>query len=670
VLKQKFIAVFIVSCSLLYSGWLQAQGGALRRMQNMGNMGGGGGGGDSLLKRVDDSITINFRYLDSSRLQKFDSSITDFGKIFPVPWHYKTLGNIGNAAESMVFSPNMQSGWDHGFHAFDLYNLRAQDVRLYNTTNAYSELGYILGSRLEQMIHLLHTQNVDPNWNLSFQYRLTNSPGFYKNQATNHNNYRFGSWYQSPNRRYQNFVVLVGNKLQSGENGGIRNIGYLDSTGYTDRFTIPTKLGGDDAGATNFFNPVLNVASRFTNATYMLRQHYDFGQKDSIVTDTTVVPLFYPRLRIEHTLTYSTYKYRFEDKQVDTAFYSTRYNMKDLKQDTSLIIFRDFWKEMINDFSIYQFPDAKNPLQFIKAGIALQTLTGNFDTGLVINKYNNLFIHGEYRNKTRNQKWDIEALGKFYLQGFNAGDYNAYISLKRFISNRIGYLQVGFQNVNRTPSFNFNPSSSFYIATPISLNKENTTNLFASLEMPRYKLKLSGNYYLVSNYSYYRNFYEPDQASSLFNVLIVTAQKQFKIGGNWNWRTWVVLQQKAGTAPVNLPLFLTRNQIGYDGNLGFKNLRTSFGLEFRYFTPYKANDYSPALGQFVYQDTNTVKMRFPEISAYLHFRIRSFTAYVHAENLNSFSFSSGGFNNNNILIPYYPSPGLQIRLGILWSFIN
>jgi hypothetical protein len=153
-------------------------------------------------------------------------------------------------------------------------------------------------------------------------------------------------------------------------------------------------------------------------------------------------------------------------------------------------------------------------------------------------------------------------------------------------------------------------------------------------------------------------------------VLSITAQKQFRIAGKWNWRTSVVVQQKAGTAPVNLPLVLTRNQIGYDGNLGFKNLNTSFGLEFRYFTPYKANSYSPMLGQFVYQDTTIIRMRLPEISAFLHFRIRSFTAYLHADNLNSFSLSSGGFRKNNILVPDYPTPGLQIRLGILWSFIN
>ncbi len=645
----------------------------MNRVRGMGSRFGGGsaGAGDSLLKRVDDSITITFRYLDSTRLQRFDTTRLDFNNFFPVPWQYKTLGNLGNAAESMLFSPRMRPGWDHGFHAYDVYTLKPTDIRFYNTTNAYSELGYLLGSRLEQMIHLLHTQNIRPNWNASFQYRLTNSPGFFQNQATNHNNYRFGSWYQSLNKRYQNIIVLVGNKLQSGENGGIRTDGnYLDSSGYTERLTIPTKLGGDNAGSSSFFNPVLNVATRFTNATYLMRQQYDIGQKDSIVTDTTVTPLFYPRLRLEHTIQYSTYKYRFEDSRIDTNFYRHNFPPGLYNSDTSKVTLRDFWKEMINDFSIYQFPDAKNSQQFIKAGASLQNLSGNFDTGTVSRKYYNFFIHGEYRNKTRNQKWDIGAHGNFYVQGLNAGDYNAYVSLRRYISKKIGYLQVGFQNVNRTPSFNFDPVSSFRLGAPQNFNKENTTNIFASLEEPISKLKITGSYYLVSNYLYYENYYQPAQASGLFNVLAITAEKQFRIGGKWNWRTSVVLQQKAGNAPVNLPLIFTRNQLGYDGNLGFKNLNVSFGLEARYFTPYKANGYSPVIGQFVYQDTATIRMRLPEISAYLNFRIRSFTAYLRADNLNTFSLSTGGFRNNNILVPDYPTPGLQIRIGIMWTFIN
>src|SRR6185503_1365937 len=145
------------------------------------------------------------------------------------------------------------------------------------------------------------------------------------------------------------------------------------------------------------------------------------------------------------------------------------------------------WQDLSNDFSFYTFPDARNPQQFLKLGAALQLLKGTFDTAISSTvltahkvKTQNAFVHGEYRNKTRNQKWDIEAYGKLYLNGLNSGDYNAYISLRGLIARHVGYLQLGFQNTNRTPSFVFDQASSFYLDTSRrTFSKENTTNLFA-----------------------------------------------------------------------------------------------------------------------------------------------------------------------------------------------
>lgn len=667
--------------ALLSAGFVitaSAQRGAIDRIRGMGgNIGSGGGkGGDSVAHRtgLEDSITISFRYLDSSRLRGFDSTIYDFTRKVPLPWYHEHLGNFGNASRSLLFSPIMQAGWDHGFHAYDNYNFTVAETRFFTSTRPYTEMNYMLGSRAEQMINLVHTQNIRPNWNVGLQYRLINSPGTFQNANTNHNSYRFSSWYQSPNKRYQNFVILIGNKLQSGENGGIKTDGnYMDSTGFDERSNIPTQLGESQVSTRNFFTTYIGTGTFFTNATYLLRQQYDLGQKDSIVTDSTVVPIFYPRLRLEHTISYSTYNYRFKDQHlIDSAWYKDNYGLP-VKTPRDTFLIQDKWRELINDFSIYQFPDAKNAQQFVKVGASMQMLTGTFDTGTVTTKEHNFFVHGEYRNRTRNRKWDIAANGRFYVNGLNAGDYDAYISLQRFISQRIGYLQAGFQNTNRTPSFVFDQASSFYLdaATRLTFNKENITHIFASLDQPRYKLKLSGSYYLVTNLTYYRSMLQPEQSSSLFNLLRVTAEKQFRLGKRgWNWKTWIILQQRAGDGPVNVPLLTTRNTIGYDGKLGFKNLDISFGLEGRYFTAYKAPAYSPLLGQYYFQDTVSVRLRTPDISAYMHFRIKTFNAYIRAENLNAFNPGQGGFTKNNIPTINYPYPGLQVRVGIFWAFIN
>ena len=648
------------------------------KIRQAGGIGRSGGLGqtDSLRHRnkLEDSITISFRYLDSARVYKLDSSIGDFSRRFPVPATYINLGNLGNAARSLLFSPNFSAGFDPGFHALDIYKWKVENVRFFNTTRPYSAITYQLGSRVEQMIELMHTQNIKPNWNFLFQYRLINCPGFFKNQKTNHNNYLLSSWFQSKNKRYNNYFILVGNKLQTAENGGIRDdANYLDNSIYKDRFNIPTKLGGDQLFSSNFFSTKILTGNKYNEFTVLLRQQYDLGRKDSLVTDSTVVPLFYPRLRFEHTFSLSKLRYNFIDLAnagyaPDSLYYQKNYRYTLLNDTFSL---QDRWQNIVNDFSIYQFPDAQNLQQFIRLGIMIQNLSGEFATQK--RSFFNTAGHAEYRNKTRNQQWDIEANGKLFFTGLNAGDYDAHISLQRLLGKKIGSLILGFENASRTPSFIFDSRSSFYLLpTVVNFKKENNTHLFASYILPSFRLRLTGHYYLLTNYTYITNYDQLQQESSIFNVMQIALQKTVKLAKHWNWHAEVYFQQVIGNAPVNVPAIYSRNRIAYEGNLGFKNLDIAMGAEIRYRSSYKADNYSPVLGQFFHQDSIMVSNSLPDIAAYVHFRIKSFKAFVRFENLNAarYHLSEFGFTNNNFVAPGYPLPGLQIRIGVYWGFVN
>jgi hypothetical protein len=642
------------------------QGNPLSRFRG----GGGGGGKDSLQHRKDDTISISFRFLDSSRLQKIDSEVYSFYLRYPLPPTYVDFGNIGTASHDLVFNPIMKPGWDGGWHAYDPYVFTIEQSRFYNTTKPYSELDYLLGSNSEQMINVVHSQNITRNWNAFFQYRLINSTGTFGNQNTNHNNYRFTSWYQSNNKRYQAFLIMLGSKLESAESGGIKNNAFLDSIGYSNRFNIPTNIGSAQTYNPNLFAGVIPTGTFYSTGTFMLRQQYDIiGIKDSLVTDSLVIPLFYPKFRAEQTISYSTYHERFIDLAPDTGYY-IRY--LDFISTPDTIKLGDLWHNLTNDLSLYSFPDSKNPQQFLKAGITFQTMNGTYNAGE--RSLYNLFVHGEYRNKTRNKKWDVEAFGNFYINGFNAGDYNAYISLKRQISRNLGYLQVGFENVNRTLSMAWTQESSFGFGVPGTFfNKENVIHLFGSIDQPKLNLTLTGNYFLLTNYPYFYNYYKAAQESNPFNVLVVSADKRFALTRHLILRALAVLQKQAGASPVNIPLFVTQGQIGYEGKLGLKNLLIAFGLEFRYFSPYTADGYSPVIGQFFTQTQTTIAQKLPDINAYVHFRIRSFVAYFRTENINTAQISpinGFGFTNNNFVAPSYPNAGLKIRLGIYWSFVN
>jgi hypothetical protein len=639
------------------------------RLRSLGN---GGGSKDSLQHRKDDTMTITFRFLDSSRLQKIDSQVYNFYLRYPLKPTYVDFGNNGTASHDLIFNPIMSPGWDGGWHAYDPYVFTVENSKFYNTTKPYSELGYLIGSNAEQMINLVHTQNITRNWNVYFQYRLISSTGTYGNQNTSHNNYRFSSWYQSKNKRYQAFLLLLGSKLAAADNGGIKNDSFLTNLAYQDRYNVPTNLGIGNAYNPNPFvgSSGITTGTFYTTGTFMLRQQYDIiGLKDSIVTDSLVIPLFYPKFRAEQTISYSTYHQHFRDDDPQAIYYIQNLNFISTPDTVNL---SDLWHNLTNDFSLYSFPDSKNPQQFLKVGISFQNMQGTYNAGE--RSLYNLFAHGEYRNKTRNKKWDIEAFGNFYINGFNAGDYNAYISLRRQISKNLGFLQVGFENVNRTVSMAWSQESSFGFGVPNGFfNKENVTHLFGSIDMSKLQLTLAGNYYLMTNYPYFTNYYHAAQESNPFNVLIVSADKRFALTRHLIVRAMAVVQKIAGNSPVNIPLFVTTGQIGYEGKLGLRNLLVAFGVEFRYFTAYFADGYSPVVAQFFQQNKTTIAEKLPDINAYVNFRIRSFVAYFRTENLNTAQISQAygfAFSNNNYMAPSYPGAGLKIRLGIYWSFVN
>ena len=173
----------------------------------------------------------------------------------------------------------------------------------------------------------------------------------------------------------------------------------------------------------------------------------------------------------------------------------------------------------------------------------------------------------------------------------------------------------------------------------------------------------------MTNYSYYYDFIHATQSSKPINILQVTGSTRVPVSRHINWYIDAALQQTDGASPVRVPLFYTRNRLAYEGQF-FKNLKLSTGIEIKYNTPFKANNYSPLTGQFVPQDTLTIH-NLPDITVFLNFRIKTFTAYLRVENLNTVNFTNGfGFTNNNFAAPLYPTPGMMIRLGIQWWFVN
>ena len=626
------------------------------------------GKNDSLKTRnsLADSITIFYKHFDSTKLRTLDSSINDFSRYFPLPYSVRSLGNLGTATQSILFNPYMKAGFNAGFHGYDFYNYSLDNTKFYETTRPFTELAFVLGAKAEQVVDFLHTQNKKDNFNFSLQYRFSNSPGALKNQNANLNNLRFTSHFKSNNRKYELFFVFLSNKNASSENGGLQSPSKLDSLSLNDPYELETRLGKSAAASRNPFNTNVSTGNIYTSSQFVIRQQFDLGKKDSSVVDSVTIRIFYPRLRLQHTLSVASSAYQFLDTYVDSSKYQLYFNKPVLSGKP--INYKDSWQDITNEFSVLTFPDKNNQSQYLKTGIAYQALKGTFDTTSTISFYN-IYAVGAYKNRSRNKVWDIDAHANLYLNGQNAGDYEAAVYLQRYLGTKAGYLTLGFNNVNRSPAFVLNPLSSFGINANTNFAKENSIKLMAKYEKPNRRLSFTANYYGINNYMYFDGFFAAKQASGLFNLLQLSLEKKWHLKGHWNWYSEMHVQQKIGTGPVNVPLFYTRNRLAFEGNF-FTNLDVSTGLELQYFTAYNADGYSPFLGAFFNQNSQQLSNR-PDIHAFFHFRIKRLKGFIRVENLNSLNTAKGfSFDKPNFMTALYPNTTLWTRIGIWWNFIN
>ncbi len=665
------LCIVVIACFFSFQTFSQTPQ-ILNRIGGLGSSGGGERKDSIAFEHRDDSkdsISVTFRYLDSTNRQTMDSSVSDYDVYYPIPAHYNDLGNNGAAAYSLIYQPYSAPGWDAGFHAFDIYKFKLEDTKFYRTRRPFSTLSYGLATGQEQMIQASHTQTPSPNVNFGFDYRLVNAPGLFASQGNNHNAIRLYGDYVSKRKRYSGTFVFVSNVIRANQNGGLVNDSSLADPSKLSRFSIPVNIGGDETDRQNPFKTSVATGNIYKGVNIMLQQYYNIGKTDSIaINDSTTEYLFYPKLRIQHTVKYETSKNTFNDFNADSARYKSWYNI-DFRGNSSsndTLLVKEDWQVITNDLSLLQFPDTKNSSQFFLAGISYQNMTRQVDSIAGSDKYFNAFVHGEYRNRTRNKLWNIVASGNFYLAGLNAGDYKASATISRSL-RKYGDVELFFNNTSRRPSFIFDDRSAYNLGDKLSLKKENITSFGATINNKIANVFFANH--LLANYTYFKSFTERDQYSKPINVLQIGASKKVRIAKHINWYPEVVLQQTDGAAPIIVPLFYTRNRVAFEGQF-FKNLSLSTGIEVKYNSPIKAYNFTPVQGDFLPQDTLTIS-NLPEVHAYVHFRIKGFSAFFRVENLNTFSVANGfNFTNNNFAAPLYPTEALYLRFGIRWWFIN
>lgn len=224
---------------------------------------------------------------------------------------YQDLGNIGTAIRPVFNEVPETIGATPGFTAYDLY-WNSENVKYYNTKSPFASVKWILGGKGRSYARFTFTRNVNPRWNVGFNYRILQIDKIVARSAkgdrtTKSNYFDIFTSYQSKDSLYSLFFNARRDFIQVDENGGVRadveNFAFADF--FDTQGASPNLTGAesnDKRGALHLFHQ-LNLASGLqvyhTSDLYRQINRFNDADPDNNYYDFTVVDSAETRDRTE-----------------------------------------------------------------------------------------------------------------------------------------------------------------------------------------------------------------------------------------------------------------------------------------------------------------------------------------------------------------------------------
>lgn len=612
------------------------------------------------------NVKVRYKYYGSDIEYKPDTSIHTFHRRqYLQPWK-RDLGNMGTAVQNLQFTPEDRLGPTLGYHSFSAYNLHIDSLKYYNTTAPYSEFTFNLGSKLEQNVSVMHTQNVKPNWNFAAKYNRISSEGYYLLQRTAQDHAFLTTNYQSINKRYKLNAGILYNKSTQDENGGIADETQLTNENFTDRSTLDIVFS-EAAANSGSAVPRSLITNSVRNYTGQIRQEYFWGKTDTLYNeDSSQMQLSYtPRFSISHKLKLHNKQLTYKDKAPDSLRYSP-YFQEGFGEGSDSVFTRQKHNVLDNHFALNGFLGKREKQMSFSAGLGIrydqfwtQHLNGT-DQSYTVGNY---VTGGLQKEALQKGAWFYGANAVFYITGFASGSSQLKVNIGKELEKLSGNIEAGaIQNINNAP-YSYTTYINQYDTISNSFNKESITQLYLKFKSDRFYLSGGLRNYLVSNYLYINNLQLPDQYAPAFNQLQIWLQKKLQ------WKAIVldneiIYQTIAANAPVNVPMFMGRHQLSIESYIFKKALKIAFGGQVTYHTPYKSAAYSAFFNRYYYQNTYELSNEFAS-AVFFNFNVKRLRAYIMCDQFQQLFIPA-----NFINAPGYPAQNAMMRFGFTWVLLK
>ena len=583
--------------------------------------------------------------------------------------YYLGQGTIGHPHMTVI--PTFADGLSYSLQSEgqDGYLKTPESIRMYQTLTPYTLLSYNNTLNKDYLVHVAHTQNIIPGWNVSFDYQLICPEGNLSGSGAKNHYLDVTTNYFSRDSRLQVQAGFIWQSLRMDENGGLSDDSYFTGNQTSNLGGLPVVLYNSQSRSLHhdaFVHATYNLVQQVEKYRhrYEMSARYDTVNADSVnmVVDTIeyvdTIPVGTP-----HVINAGVFGVEMDYARWKRAAYLSNFSDSLLWSNASATL---FWT---ND----AYPDHRwhNPLKItlgimprrLDAIVTTDTTAGpdTLVTSAIVNPFAKIEMALGRFNLQAKGKLDNTPLGLH--SNLQEPDYHAAATLRfDFDSNGNSGIELLGALSRQTPEIRMLHVSN-YVLDPISSQHYNL-HLFHSSDSGFFQLiDLSAGMTHMSHNVWYDSALSVCSGSDDFWYY----QAALTLNLQWGWfhvDMQQFLQHSTDKVQLDVPIWANKNSIYADFTLFRRALRMQVGVDIRYYTAFAPDAYDPATGLFFQQDTETGDYLWGD--AFINLQVKRASIYVKAGHINALWESTPRY----FLLPHYPGNRFGLFWGMTWNFFD
>ncbi len=646
-----------------------------------------------VIAQIDTNVVVYSWKLDESLANRIrvdvDTALDNFQKYNPAFICFsgvETLGNISLPAQSLIFTErdaNQEFTLVNNFYPF---MFRFNNTHYVNTRKPFTQLFYIKGGSnqtKEEMLDVLHSQNLTKTLNFGIRYRTLGSLGQYNFQKVKNN--AIGFFSSLSNKNYAYHISVYYNRIIADENGGIANDSLVTDTTFAKTKDIPTIFGGYDNAPSHY----PDVATDVKNLNILSVQEVSFrssGTKTDTASTRRKIRIFFPKLI--YILSLDRTSRLFTDKNpwvgVESHLYPTEPLFTSRTTNDSMV----YWK--VSNSARLQFQGRKNNHYFIDYSYEMLSYSMSVQPDSAVNdsieKF--WFITEHYRpqgltyssrmynsylssgfTKLFANRVEMNLYGRYFVSGYRSGDFLLAADMKIILGklNMPMTFWTKIENELKTPDYLYTHYFSNNFLWVGNFKKTNRNHLSTNLAISSKKFDIQGDYYLFSSVIYMNEKATPTLYRNALSVFALGLTKQFDV---WKItsRSKLIYQKSENRNVLDLPEITFNNSTYLKHLFHFRStggkLLAMLGFDLFYNTKYYASAYMPSLTSFHRQTMKKIG-NYPYFDVFLNLQLKRFKFFVKMEHVNS-----GWIDQNYFSVLHYPRNRRDLKFGLSWTFYD